>query len=87
MLQHSKLMDDFIRKEKKRDCELRCNFCFKTHFPQSKFCRWSEENNCKKSSDPPKPKKIDENTMNLVKRKIQNLQEGIENKNDVKIKK
>ena len=52
-LQHSKVLEEISLKETKIqnlvNCEVRCNLCFKAHFPLSKFCRWSEKRNSKKS--------------------------------------
>ena len=91
-LEHSKVIEEICLKNNKIDnlakCELRCNLCFKEHFPQSKFCRWSEEKkNSKKLSVKTKSTNLSEDTINLVKKKIQYLQDGRETRKDVQMKK
>merc|ERR1711888_510646 len=90
-LEHSKVLEEISLKETKIqnlvNCEVRCNLCFKAHFPQSKFCRWSEKKNSKKTSVKTKLRTLSEDTINLVKKKIQYLQDGIEIMKDVQLKK
>ena len=91
-LEHSKVIEEICLKNNKIDnlakCELRCNLCFKEHFPQSKFCRWSEEKkNSKKLSVKTKSTNLSEDTINLVKKKIQYLQDGRKTRKDVQMKK
>ena len=78
-LQHNKVIDDFSVKEEKMkhlvNCDLRCNLCFKTHFPLSKFCRWSEKKNSKQLFVKEQPTNICEDTLNLVKKKIKYLED------------
>ena len=90
-LEHSKVLEEINLKKTKIknliNCELRCNLCFKAHFPRSKFCRWSEKKNSKKTSVKTKLRNLSEDTINLVKKKIQYLQDGIETMKDVQLKK
>ena len=89
-LEYSKVNECFSSNKHKSDnlvnCERRCNFCFKAHFPQSKFCRWSEKKNNEKVFQKTKTTTISEDTINLVKKKIQSLQDGIETAKDVQLK-
>ena len=90
ILDHSNVLEEISLKKTKIkklvNCELRCNLCFKAHFPQSKFCRWSEKKNSKKASVKTKLRNLSEDTINLVKKKIQYLEDGIETMKDVQMK-
>ena len=68
------------------DCELRCILCFKAHFPHRKFCCWTEKKNSKNLFVKTKQTNLSEDTINLVNKKMQFLQDGIKTMKDVHMK-